>query len=123
VALVTAVLYDDRARGEALSTLAPVRSRLDELWRRAALTGLRDPELGILARTVWSAASGAFARLPGGFVSTTIQAKANDFLERYTFSDRAPGDELEALDREDPSLALDWASDGWSRTAGLRSAG
>lgn len=123
VALVTAVLVDDRARAEALTALALVRPRLDELWRRAAATGLRDPELGSLARAVWTAAEAGIGRLPGRFVAGTIQAEANAFLERYTFADRTPGDELEALDREDPSLALDWASEGWSRAAGLRSAG
>jgi len=123
VALVTAVLYDDRARAEALTTLSPIRPRLHELWRRASSAGLRDPELAGLAREVWASAAAGIGRLPAGFVGATIQREAHAFLERYTFASRAPGDEIDALDREDPALALAWASDGWSRCAGLRSAG
>lgn len=123
VALVTALLYDDRARAEALTALGPHRPLIDELWRRAAREGLRDPQLAGLARTVWAAAAAGMDRLPVGFVDGEIQREAHAFLERFTFSNRSPGDELEALDREDPALALAWASDDWSRAAGLRSAG
>jgi glutamate--cysteine ligase len=123
VALVTAAVYDERARAEALSALAPLRPRLDVMWHRAAREGIHDPELGSLARKVWPLALAGIGRLPAGFVGREVESEVSAFLERYTFSNRTPGDELEELDRQDPARALEWASDGWSRAAGLRSVG
>jgi glutamate--cysteine ligase len=110
VALVSALLYDDGAREHALSELEGWAPRLDELWRRAAVDGIRDPELARAASRVWPGAVDAMARLPEGFLGEASIAAARGFLETFTERARMPADELLELQAEDPARALEWAS-------------
>jgi glutamate--cysteine ligase len=110
VVLATALLYDDRAREAALLLLEEQRPRLPELWRRAALQGVRDPELRELACAVWEEALRAAERLPDGYIGDKDAACARDFLDRFTFAGRMPADELQELDAEDPARSLAWAA-------------
>jgi glutamate--cysteine ligase len=111
VVLVTAVLYDDRARVRALQQLDGMRDRLPELWGRAAVSGVRDPELGELAGELWRIALEGASRLPDGYLGDGAVSVAREFVQRYTAAGRMPADELAELDAEDPARALSWTSE------------
>ncbi len=110
VALVSALLYDDRAREQALSALDGWSPRLDELWRRAAVEGIRDPELARAASRVWPDALNGAGRLPKGFLGEESIAAARRYLETFTERGRMPADQLLELQQDDPAKALEWAS-------------
>jgi glutamate--cysteine ligase len=110
VALTAALLYDDRARGEALDLLGDIRCRLPDLWRRAALEGVRDAELRDLACRLWLIGLDGMKSMPSGYVAEEHIAAAAAFLEHYTDRGRTPGDDLLDLNNEDPAAALEWAS-------------
>jgi len=110
VVLASALLYDDRARAEALDLLAEHRAGLAELWRRAATDGVHDPELEDLACRLWSIALAGAGRLPRGFVGGADMTATEAFLETFTANRRLPGDRLAELLAEDPARALAWAS-------------
>jgi glutamate--cysteine ligase len=112
VVLMTAALYDDRARTHALELLDGLQHRLPSMWRRASVEGVRDPELADLAGRVWGAALEGAHRLPLEYFGRTALAVAHEFLERFTYQGRMPADELGALQAQDPALALRWASLG-----------
>ena len=110
VALMAALLYDDRARGAALDLLGGIRGRLPEVWRRAALVGVHDAELRDLACSLWSIGLEGMNSLPPGYVTADQIAATIAFLEHYTDRGRTPGDDLLELNNEDPAAALEWAS-------------
>ncbi len=110
VVLAAAALYDDRTRVAVLDRLGGVRGRLPELWERAAVAGVRDAELGELAATVWEEAVRGAERLPAGFVGAPAMAATRRFLERFTFRDRTPADELRELHEHDSARSLAWAA-------------
>jgi hypothetical protein len=110
VVLTSALLYDDRARGEALDLLAGHRRGLAELWRRAAADGVHDPELRDLACRLWTIGLAGARRLPPGFVGRATLEATETFLESYTANGRVPGDRLAELLGEDPARALAWAA-------------
>ena len=109
VVLVSALLYDDRARGMALALLEGLRSELPELWRRAAREGLHDAQLASLAARLWEIALAGVDRLPIDYFGAEAVATVREFLGRYTFAGRTPADRLAEL-VEDPRRALAWAA-------------
>jgi len=110
VVLASAVLYDDQARSEALSLLADCRTKLPELWSRAAAVGVHDDELRDLACRLWTIALAGARRLPDGWMGDGNLAATEAFLEAYTAAGRVPADRLAGLLDEDPARALAWAS-------------
>jgi glutamate--cysteine ligase len=110
VALMAALLYNDRARRAALDLLGDQRGRLPELWRRAALEGVRDSELQDLSGRLWSIGLDGMSALPSGYLGDDHCAVTRAFLDRYTARGRTPGDDLIELDSEDPAAAFAWAS-------------
>jgi len=110
VALMAALLYDDRARDAALDLLGGIRGRLPELWHRAALAGVRDTELRNLACQLWSIGLDGMASLPARYVAEDHVRTTRSYLEHYTERGRTPGDDLLELDNEDRAAALEWAS-------------
>jgi glutamate--cysteine ligase len=110
VVLCAGLLYDERARHDALGILAGHRETLGELWRRAATDGIHDPELKDLACRVWRIALDGAERLPESWVGRANLAATESFLETYTAEGRVPGDRLAELFAESPSRALAWAA-------------
>ncbi len=108
--LCAGLLYDERARHDALSVLAVHRKNLKEIWRRAAIEGAHDPELGDLAGRVWRIGLAGAERLPEAWVGRRCLAATERFLETYTAAGRVPGDRLAELVAEDASRALAWAA-------------
>ena len=109
VVLVAALLYDDRARTEALQLLGAYRPLLPDLWRRAAQSGVRDAQLGKLAISTWEIALRAAERLPPGYFGAAAIRTAHAFMERYPAQGRMPADDLTRLLGEGPDAALAWA--------------
>jgi glutamate--cysteine ligase len=110
VLLAASLLYDDRARGEALALLAEHRLRLAELWQLAARKGVHDADLKRLACRLWQIALDGAARLPRAWIGDGNLAATERFLEEYTGRGRVPGDRLAELFADDPGRALSWAS-------------
>jgi glutamate--cysteine ligase len=110
VALTAALLYDDAARRAALDLLFDHRGELPDLWRRAAIDGVRDPELRDLACRVWTIGLDGARSLPSGYVEDEDVAAVEAFIEHYTARGRMPTDEVLELLSEDPARALEWAS-------------
>jgi len=110
VVLITALLYDARARREALELLDGVRSDLPGLWRRAARVGMLDPKLGSLSARLWEIALDGVSRLPADYFGVDAVLTARQFLERYTFRGRMPADQLAELLARSPRKALGWAT-------------
>jgi glutamate--cysteine ligase len=110
VALASALLYDERARAEALSLLTDLRPRLVEVWRRAAADGVHDRELRELACRLWQIGLDGARRLGDGWTGADNIAVTESFLEHETARGRAPGDRLAELLSDDPARALAWAS-------------
>jgi len=110
VALTAALLYDDGARTAALDLLHDHRGELPEIWRRAALDGVRDPELRDLACKLWKIGLDGARALPSGYVPNEDLAAVEAYLEHYTTRGRMPTDEVLELLAEDPARALEWAS-------------
>ncbi|MCU0303687.1 MAG: glutamate-cysteine ligase family protein [Thermoanaerobaculales bacterium] len=110
VVLSSALLYDERARADALALLADRRSELVELWRRAAADGVHDDELRALACRLWEIGLDGARRLGDGWVGADNLALTERFLEHETARGRVPGDRLAELLADDPARALAWAS-------------
>jgi glutamate--cysteine ligase len=110
VALTASLLYDDGARAAALDLLNPHRTELPELWRRAAIDGVRDPELRDLACKLWKIGLDGTRTLPSGYIKNEEIAAVETYLEHYTARGRMPTDEVLELLAEDPARALEWAS-------------
>jgi len=110
VALMAALLYDDRARAAALDLLGGLRSRLPEIWRRAALDGVRDLELRDFACKLWEIGLDGMQALPSGYVAEDHITATRAYLDHFTDRGRTPGDDLLELNDEDPAVALEWAS-------------
>jgi glutamate--cysteine ligase len=110
VVLSSALLYDDRARTDAIALLASRRSDLNGLWRRAATDGVHDPELKDLACRLWEIGMAGAERLSERWVGRENLDATAKFLEEYTAEGRVPGDVLSELNEEDPARALAWAA-------------
>jgi len=110
VALTAALLYDDGARTAALDLLLGHRTELPEIWRRAAIDGVRDPELKDLACRLWKIGLDGACALPSGYIEKEEIAAVDEYLEHYTARGRMPTDEVLELLAEDPARALVWAS-------------
>jgi len=110
VALMAALLYEDGARAAALDLLAGCRQELPDLWRRAAMDGVRDPELRDLACRLWGIGLEGAKALPIGYVGGDALTSIEDYLEHFTSRGRMPTDDLLDLNAEDPAKALEWAS-------------
>ena len=69
----------------------------DIVWRRAARSGLADPELATAARACFAAAESALAR---SGASPALRRALTDFAARYADRGRCPAhDQLDALSR------------------------
>ncbi|MCK5377537.1 MAG: ergothioneine biosynthesis glutamate--cysteine ligase EgtA, partial [Acidobacteria bacterium] len=110
VTVTAALLYDDGARARGIELLEGHRSELPDLWRRAAIDGVHDPEIRDLACRLWEIALEGAGRLPEGFVGEEALPTTGAFLEHFTARGRTPGDDLTELLEEDPARALEWAS-------------
>jgi len=109
VVLITALLYDDRARHDALALLEGSRSRLPRLWARAAREGIRHPEIASRVGRLWELALAGAGRMSSGYLGANALAATYGFLERFTFAGRMPADDLEGLSA-DPRDAVAWAA-------------
>lgn len=110
VVLATALVYDDRARGEAIALLGDHRADLDRLWFRAATDGVHDDELRVLACRLWEIGLAGAQRFPPGLISTENLTATAAFIDDYTARGRVPADRLAELMGEDPARALAWAA-------------
>jgi glutamate--cysteine ligase len=100
---VTARLLDDPVAADAAyaatEPLCPDGEPFpsDEVWRRAALTGLADPDLAKAARTCFAAAESSLARCDA---PASLSQAVSAFAERYPERGRCPAhDQLDALSR------------------------
>lgn len=109
VALLTGLLYDPRARGEALERLWPKRERVEDLWQRAAALGLEDPEVRADATALMELGLEGAGRLGETFWRPAHLAAATAFAERFSARGAAPADELEVALAAGPAQALEWA--------------
>ncbi len=110
VMLMAALFYDDRARSEALDLLGPQRIGLPDLWRRAAIDGVRDLEIRDLACRLWQIGLDGARRMPPDFIGDEALAATEAYLQHFTANGRMPTDDLVDLLAEDPARALEWAS-------------
>jgi glutamate--cysteine ligase len=110
ITLMTTLLYDQRTRDEVLSLLGDKRPELADIWRRAAVDGVRDPELRELACRVWKVALDGARSLPADSVGDAELSACERFLEHFTARGRMPTDDLSDLLVEDPARSLEWAS-------------
>ena len=110
VTLMTALLYDDLARKAALDLLQDRRTELPKLWRKAALDGVRDPEIRDLACGLWKIGLDGARSLPDGYVDEEDVSSVDAYLDHFASRGRMPTDEVLELLAEDPARALEWAS-------------
>jgi glutamate--cysteine ligase len=110
VVFTTALLYDDRARTQALDLLGDGAAQLPEAWTRAARLGIRDEELGRRALRLWDIALAGAARLGSRFFGDGALPTAREFLAAFTDRGRMPADVLSNL-AGDPPASLSWATD------------
>ena len=110
VILASTLLYDDRARADAIALLVDHRTNLDDLWHRAAVHGVHDDELKDLACRLWEIALAGAERLPVGWIGEENLTATRTFIDDYTARGRVPADRLSELMEEDPALALAWAT-------------
>ncbi len=110
VVFASALLYDDRARTDAIALLGDCRPDLDEVWRRAATVGVHDDELKNIACRLWEIALAGAERLPLGWVTDDNLTATRAFIDAYTARGRVPADRLSELMGEDPARALAWAA-------------
>jgi len=109
VVLWTGLLYDDRARSQALDTLQGIRSRLPERWATAARIGFADAELLELATSVWNNALEGARRLPAGYFSAAGLETTEQFLETFVRRGQSPSDQLRQVLARGRAHALAWA--------------
>lgn len=86
VAVVAALLDDDRAADAARAACEPVEGR----WAAAARFAMRDPELARAARGCLAAAADALPRLGAPALADRVQA----YAEVFTSRGRCPADDL-----------------------------
>jgi glutamate--cysteine ligase len=110
VTLMAALFYADDARSAALDLLHDHRSELPAMWRKAAMDGVRNPELRDLACKLWKIGLDGARSLPAGYVDDEDLKAVEAYLEHYTTRGRMPTDEVLELLAEDPARALEWAS-------------
>lgn len=94
--LLIGALYDDEACSRIRALLEPTSAQLPQLSVRAALTGLRDPEMCATAVEVWSFALAGASRLG---VSSERRARVEAFLDRFTLRGLTPADRMADLGR------------------------
>lgn len=93
--LLSALLYDDRARegaDEVLGGLAASAPRA-ELSERAIREGLADAELRAVALELFGLAEGAMDRFPAGWFGDRARTATAEFRERYVETGRMQADE------------------------------
>jgi glutamate--cysteine ligase len=87
-----------------------LRPELPALWRKAAIDGVRDPEIRDLACRLWKIGLDGARSLPVGYVDEDDIVAIVAYLEHFTSRGRMPTDEVLELLAEDPARALEWAS-------------
>jgi glutamate--cysteine ligase len=110
VALIIALLYDDRARNAFIQLISDRTSQLPDLWVRGATAGLADGELHDLAMTAWDIALKGAERLAGVCIGNVGLECARRFVEEFVVRGRTPADRLRELHEEDPAKSLAWAA-------------
>jgi glutamate--cysteine ligase len=90
---LTGLLYDDSALEWTLRALP---EPTEEALEAAGRTGLRDPGLASVARSVFRQALAGAERLGVDFTGSEPLAAAAEFFERFTQRGRDPGDDPEA---------------------------
>lgn len=111
VTLFVGLLYDRRARQQALEILRSERGSLTAALERAGREGLRDPRLCARAVEVWCYALEGARRLPPGYVRPGDLDRTEAFIDRFTVRGRSPTDELREMLAVGPEAALRWAAE------------
>ncbi len=111
VVLLTGLLYDERARREALALLGPRADQVHDDLVRAAELGLKDPELCAPAVEIWSLARAGAERLGPGYHRATDLAVTDAFIDDFVLRGRCPADALRERLADDPVGALHWAAE------------
>jgi len=93
VAVVAALLTDERGREQAIELLEPVAGCLDELTLRAAQLGPADPQIGSLSRALVELSLEAMERLPRSWVSARLHDAVCAFYYDYAACGRCPADD------------------------------
>ncbi|NET17719.1 MAG: hypothetical protein F6K08_35295 [Okeania sp. SIO1H6] len=109
VTLVTTLLYEEVGRKKCLELLYDQIPSLEDLWKRSAVSGLRDEELARLAHQTWKIAIESMNRLPKDYLGEEYIKQAINFLETYTFVNKMPADTLEMWESESIPKALKWS--------------
>ncbi|NEO53433.1 MAG: hypothetical protein F6K54_10275 [Okeania sp. SIO3B5] len=109
VTLVTTLLYEEVGRKKCLELLYDKIPSLEDLWKRSAVSGLRDQELARLAHETWKIAIESMDRLPKDYLGEDYIKQAINFLETYTFVNKMPADTLEMWESESIPKALKWS--------------
>jgi glutamate--cysteine ligase len=93
--VLSALLYDDRARAAADELLAALSASAaaTELSDRAIRKGLGDPELAATAGELFRLAEGAMDRFPDGWFGPRARTATAEFRERYVDTGRTQADE------------------------------
>ncbi len=111
VVLTAALLYEDGAREKALDLAVPaIGSELPDLWRRAAIDGVRDPEIRDLACASGGSGSRVHGRCPPGFSAMLPWRQPKPISSTSPAVAGCPRDDLLDLIADDPARALAWAS-------------
>jgi glutamate--cysteine ligase len=117
VAFVTGLLYDRRARGQALERLLERRSELQSRWQQAAESGYGVPGLRAEVEFLWRLALEGAERLGASYLRAEHLAEAWAYAERFPLVGRAPADELREVGVDGPAAELRWALAGGCRSA------
>jgi len=93
VAVVSALLTDERSREQAIELLEPIEGRLDEMTLRAAQLGPADPQIGVLGRSLVELSLDAMERLPQPWMSSRLRDAVCAFYDDYAACGRCPADD------------------------------
>ncbi len=108
--LFSGLLYDQKARTDALDLLESSRADLPKLWRESARKGLADEALFAQAEQLWPIAIAGARRLPVGFFREEHLATTECFFAEYTANRKAPVDDVRVAKAAGSTEMLDWAS-------------
>jgi glutamate--cysteine ligase len=91
--ILPALLYDEEARWAVIDSLSPIEPRLEALTETAALSGVKDPELGALAEKVFGIALDAVERMQPDYFGPAQVSTTVGFLSRFTSRRLSQADE------------------------------
>lgn len=93
VLILTALLYDQKACGEALAGLSHFSRVLREQWRAACALGVAEAALRSQALMLFDLAFDALPRFSAGYFPTDAASRIAEYRERYVESARCPADD------------------------------